>query len=104
MVTRLRRDVHVPLYWLIVGLAVMVVSPILSILVSVKINAATIAKNEAAKAEIQQQVRAENLVRYCRLVGAQIDVYNEAQTEVGRSARRVWLEEYITSGCQPPRE
>lgn len=96
---KLRRDVHIPLYWLIVGLAVMVVSPILSVLVSVRVNAATIAEIEAAK----QQARAESLVRYCRLIGSQIDVYNEAQTEVGQKARDVWLAEYQLSGCQPPR-
>jgi hypothetical protein len=99
-VTSLRREIRVPIYWLIVGLAVMLVSPILSILVSVKINQRTIEGNEAARAE----ARVESLVRYCRLIASQIDVFAEAETPVGRDAYRTWLTEYQIQGCLPPRK
>jgi hypothetical protein len=100
MKTAPRREIHVPVYWLIVGLAVMVLSPVLSILVSVKINQRTIEQNEAAKA----QARVESVARYCRLLSSQIDVYADAQTPVGKDAYRTWLTEYQTQGCEPPRK
>lgn len=108
--TQLRREIRVPVYWLLVGLAMLVVSPMLSIIVSVKINQRTIEQNEAAKQDAAQRVEtakreatAEALVRYCRLIGSQIDVYAEATTPVGKEAHRTWLIEYQTAGCVPPR-
>lgn len=89
--------VQVPVYWLIVGIMVMLVSPVLSIVASAAINNRTIQTNERARAE----ARAESLIRYCRLLGSQVDVYSDAETPVGRDAYRTWLEEYNASGCQP---
>jgi hypothetical protein len=99
-VTKLRREIRIPVYWVMVGLVVMVVSPILSIVVSVKINQRTIQVNERARAE----ARAESSVRYCRLVGSQVDVYADAVTPVGKTAYRTWLTEYKLARCQPVRE
>lgn len=95
--TPLRREVQVPIYWLLVGLAVMVASPILSIWVSYQINQRTIAENEAAKT----QARVESTLRYCRLLGSQVDVYSEATSTVGKDAYNTWLTEYRLQGCQP---
>lgn len=95
--TVLRREVHVPIYWLFVGLAVMVVSPLLSIWVSAKINEHTIRQGERARAE----AKVESTARYCRLLGAQVDVYKEATSPVGIDAYQTWLTEYRTQGCQP---
>jgi hypothetical protein len=97
---KLRREVRVPIYWLVVGLAVMVVSPILSIWVSVKINQHTIAQNDAARVAQAQQFQ----VVYCRLLGSQVDVYSEAETDVGRAAYQTWLDEYKRSKCLPIRK
>ncbi len=95
----MRRYVSVPLYWVIVGFAMVVISPILSIVVSTTINKRTMDAAEAAK----QTALTTALVRYCRLFGAQADVYSGATTDVGRNAREVWLNEYRLSGCQPPK-
>lgn len=95
----LRREVRIPVYWLVVGLMVMVVSPLLSIWVSVQINQKTMAQAQ----RVQTEARAEALVRYCSLIGSQIDVYAEAQSTVGQRAHDTWLAEYKRSGCQPPR-
>ena len=95
--TQLRREIRVPIYWLLVGLAVMVVSPILSIWVSVQINQRTIEQNERARAE----AKAESTLAYCRLLGSQVDVYSEATSAVGRDAYDTWLTEYRKQGCQP---
>jgi hypothetical protein len=95
----LRREIRIPIYWLVVGLMVMVVSPILSIYASVKINQRTIEQSNQARAAASAQFQ----VVYCRLVGSQVDVYSEAQTEVGKAAYATWLAEYKRSGCEPAR-
>lgn len=100
MAEPLRREIRIPVYWVVVGLAVMILSPILSLLASVKINEGTIRENERARAE----ARAESAIRYCRLLGTQVDVYAEAQTPVGQRAHDTWLEEYRVAGCQPARK
>lgn len=91
--------IRLPVYWLIVGIAVMVVSPVLSIVVSAKINQRTIAEAEAAKKVAQ----AEALQRACRLIGTQVDVFKEAESDVGKQAYAAWLKEYRLSQCQPAR-
>lgn len=106
--TRLRREIRVPVYWLIVGLAVMIVSPILSIVTSVQINERTIIRNEQERQRTEQQVESarariqtETIARYCRLFGSQVDVYRDAVTPVGEKAYQAWLAEYKNLGCTP---
>lgn len=95
-----QRVIRIPLHWLVVGVMISLLSPVLAIVVSVHVNNNTIKANEAAKAE----ARREALIRYCRLLGSQVDVYAEATTQVGKDARAVWLREYQINGCQPPRK
>lgn len=95
----LRGEVRVPVYWLLVGIAVMVVSPILSILISVKINERTLAENEA----IKRAAQVEGLQRACRLIGAQVEVFDQAESPVGEKAYKAWVQEYRLSQCQPPK-
>lgn len=95
----IRRDIHIPFYWLIVGIATCLVSPILAIIVSVHVNNETIRKNEEARAAAS----AEAGVRLCGLLGAQADVYRDAVTDVGRAAYRVWSDEYAVRNCLPRR-
>lgn len=97
------RRLQVPVYWLIVGVAVMVVSPILSIYASVQINRNTTARLIAAAEQSKVEARNEATIRYCRLIGAQVDVYAEATSPVGRDAYDTWLTEYRLQGCQPGR-
>lgn len=97
--TPVRRRVHVPLYWLIVGFATSLLSPVLAVVVSVHVNNNTIQQQEKARDEAKR----EALVRYCLLLGSQVDVYAESTSDVGRNARAVWLREYNRNGCQPPR-
>lgn len=93
------RLVHIPAWWVIVGVMTTVLTPILTIYASVQINQRTIEQNEQAKV----QARHEATARYCRLIGSQLDVYSEARTEVGKKAHQVWLSEYQLQGCTPPR-
>lgn len=99
MKQRLVRVVQIPAYWLIVGLATVIVSPILSTFVSVQVNKRTIAESE----EIKRTAQVEGRQRACRLIGAQIEVFREAKSVVGEKALEAWLVEYRLSGCQPPK-
>ena len=93
------RLVHIPVWWVIVGVMTCVLTPILTITTSAAIAKNTIKQNEEARREAASEMR----IRYCQLIGSQIDVYSEAETPVGRNAYRTWLTEYQTQGCQPPR-
>src|SRR6185295_3811637 len=97
----LRREIRIPIYWLVVGLMVMVVSPLLSIYTSVKISQRTIVQTQTEQAKAASQARVEGLAVYCRLVGTQVDVYSEAITSTGKRAYDTWLTEYRRSGCKP---
>lgn len=100
----LRREVRLPIYWLVVGLAVMIVSPLLSIYASVQINQHAAAKARQAQAQAEAKQRVEGQAAACRLIGAIIDVYSESVTAAGKRAHDTWLIEYTKAGCQPPRK
>lgn len=100
-VTAVRREVGLPVYWLVVGLAVMVGSPVLAIFASVKINERAIERTQATQAAAQAQARVEGLLVYCRMIGTSVDVYSEATTQAGKRAYTTWLTEYRRSGCTP---
>lgn len=95
----MKRVVQLPIYWVVVGFAFAFISPILSIMVSARVNERTVQEAAAAK----ETARTVAIQRYCRLFGAQADVYGDATTDVGRAARDVWLSEYRLSGCVPPK-
>lgn len=99
--SKLRREIKIPIYWLIFGTLVMFVSPLASIYASVQINQRTIERTQAEQARAQAQARVEGLAVYCRLVGTQVDVYSEATSVVGKRAYTTWLTEYRRSGCTP---
>lgn len=80
-----------------------VLGPILSILLSVTIAKSNEAEAERKRMETVEQQQTEQRLRFCRLISSQIDVYDEAQTPVGREARTTWLREYQIQGCLPAR-
>lgn len=93
--TQLRREVNVPIYWLLIGLAVMLVSPVLSIIASVQI----VERNTARQAEA-------NRIVACQWLGANLDVYDETPptSETGRNLRKKWLDLYNIARCEPARK
>lgn len=105
MTRPLRRDVKIPMYWLIVGLAVVIVSPVLSVFASV-----TIAKRNSEhviqvqrKAEEAAKTEARRLI--CVFFAANLDSYRETppSTNSGRSIQGTYIDLYNLYGCQPPR-
>lgn len=112
----LRREITIPIYWLVIGLAVMIVSPILSIFASVDIaqqhaeeaRRASVAADERAQRTAQlaaAETREEARLKTCDLFSALLDVYVETPplTEAGRNVQRTYLEFYTLNRCQPPR-
>lgn len=91
--------IQIRIYWLLVGIAVMLGSPVLSIFASAQINERTMEASQRA----QEATRAEATLRYCRLLGSQVDVYSEATSPVGKDAYATWLAEYKLQGCKPER-
>lgn len=90
-----RREVHVPVYWLIVGVAVMLVSPMLSILASVQL-----VEHRAA------QQAAANRDDACQFIDIWLRTFDETPptTESGKNLRRELQVQYERVGCLPPRE
>jgi predicted GTPase len=105
--TRLQRDVHIPIYWLFVGLAVMVVSPVLSILVSVQMANHNREQAEHAASVAAAQAREDARLKTCDLFTALLDAYVEEppQTDTGRKVQQTYIEFYNSPEvhCQPPR-
>jgi hypothetical protein len=106
MTQRLRREVRLPIYWLAVGMAVMVISPLLSIFAAVKItdNRADQARREAAANQEAAQIAARKVV--CGWIDAFLNTYDETPptTEAGRNLQARFIDLYAISQCQPPRK
>lgn len=96
----------IPVYWIIVGVACMIVSPLLSVLAAVNISENNaqriIARQEQSKAEAAQTTR--QLV--CSYFAANLDAYAETPptTPAGKNLRQTSLDFYTNTGCQPPRK
>jgi hypothetical protein len=105
--TRLQRDVHIPIYWLLVGLMVMVGSPILSIFASVEIANSNRERAERAAAAAAAKAAEDARLKTCLLFGALLDSFIDEPptTKSGEAFRRTYLEFYNDKSlhCQPPR-
>jgi hypothetical protein len=104
--TTLRRDFKLPTYWVLVGVAVMFFSPILSIFASVKIAERNyqrvLAEQEAARSESREEARK----LACAFFAGSLDVYIETppNSAAGKNLQSRYLEFYKITGCKPPRE
>ena len=116
MVDRIRREIRIPIYWLVVGLAVMLGSPAASIYASVQISkgqaerlqdhyVAAQAASDAKAAEAQAQVRKQSTKVLCTLFATILDGYEEEppSTPAGKKQRDSWLQVYRISQCTPKR-
>lgn len=111
----MRRQVHVPLYAVLVLVLAALSGPPLSIYASVRIannnseqlieryradqavQAEKVAKEKAAAAE-------ENRRIYCTVFSTQLDALESATTPAGMASYRAWLDLYQLAHCQPPRK
>lgn len=100
----MKRRVPVPVYWLVVGVAVMVVSPLLSIKASVDISENSARRIQAEQQAIDRKVRAEGTRLACEQFGRLIDAFDGATTPVGREVRGVYVFLYTLIQCHPPRK
>ena len=100
-----RRYVSIPVYWLLVGILIAVVSPVAAFFASIQI-AERNTEQIVAEQEKQRAVAAEEARKVaCGFFGSSLDVYIEAPpaTAAGRAQQANYLELYRLSGCQPPR-
>lgn len=95
----IRRVVQVPVYLLIVGMAVMIASPLASIFASVQI-----AERNAEQVRAKQQAAQVVATRLaCEQFGRLIDAFDDATTPIGREVRGVYVFLYTLIRCEPPR-
>lgn len=96
----------VPVYWLIVGMATMILSPPLSIFASVTIaeRSAERTRQQQEQAQAQAQLEARKVV--CNWISTNLDVFDETppQGAAGKNLRERYLELYQISQCQPARK
>jgi hypothetical protein len=104
--TQLRHEVRVPIYWLMVGIAVVFLSPIASIWASVRIAQNNTRRIIAEQQRTQLAAKEEARRVACSFFSASLDAYLETPptTATGRNLRETYLEFYRLSGCQPPRD
>lgn len=89
----------VRLYWVVVGIATVVLSPLASIVASVQI-----AERNAAQVRAKQQAAQVLATRLaCEQFGRLIDAYGQA-TPVGQEVRAVYVFLYTLIRCQPTRK
>lgn len=88
-----RRIVQVRAYWVAVGVAVMVVSPLLSIFAAVQIS-----ENRA------DRTRAESIRFTCAQFSRLLDAYDPVTSSVGQDVRAVYEVLYTLLKCHPPRK
>jgi len=106
----------VPAKWLVPAILLVILSPILSVLASVKIaeNNADRQQKRAAAEQIEAAAQAQaaaNVAREearkvtCQLFAAILDGYREEppSTESGINIQKTWLRLYKLSNCQPVR-
>lgn len=100
----MRRPIHVPLYVLLVIVATMVVSPILSIVASVRIAENRAEQTRAEQAAVDRKVKAEGTRLACEQFGRVADAVDQAQSPAGREVRAVYVFLYNLINCVPPKK
>jgi hypothetical protein len=96
----------VPVYWLVVGMAVMILSPLLSIFASVQIAERNAERSFKEQQRAQAAAQAQSRAVACSFFGASLDVYDETPpiSATGRNLREKYVDLYTLTGCQPPRK
>lgn len=99
-----RRIVQVRAYWLVVGVFVMAVSPLLSIFAAVQISENRAERTRAEQAAVAAKVRAESIRFTCSQFGRLLDAYDPVRSPVGQDVRDVYVFLYTLLKCYPPRK
>lgn len=97
---------NIPVKWLVPAVLLVVFSPILSIVASVKIAEKNTQDQAQAQVMAEEKAREAARVITCNLFGAILDSYKEEPpiTSSGVNVRNTWLEMYRLSRCQPLRK
>lgn len=97
--------VTIPAYWILVGLAVTVLSPIFSVIAAVKIQESNAAEADRKAAVALAAQREESRKAYCSFFSRILDGYEETppSTPAGQNVVNAWRDLYRLTNCQPPR-
>jgi hypothetical protein len=100
-VTRVHRVVRVPLYTLVVILAVAVVSPVLTLVASVKISDRATTRQIKAVEQQGNDLREEQRVRACSVYGALVAALDESppQGAAGQNLLKEYRRQYEIRNC-----
>jgi hypothetical protein len=105
----MRRTVQprpVPFYVVAVGVATVLLSPLLSILASVQIAENNAERIVAEQKRTEAAATAEARRVACVFFALNLDAFDETPptSATGRNLRQTYLDFYRLSGCQPPRK
>jgi hypothetical protein len=92
------------LYVLVIMVATMVVSPILSIVASVRIAEGRAEQTRREQAAVDLQVKAEGLRFFCDQFGRVADAFDPSKSPVGRDVLDVYVFLYNLINCVPPKK
>lgn len=99
----IRRTVTVPAYAVAVAGVTVLALLLLTLWAGIKIADQNAANLVARYQADQAATAAANRALYCGVFGRQADVFEDAESEVGRAAHEAWLELYRFAGCEPTR-
>ncbi len=88
---------RLPTRWLVVAVLTCLLSPVVSVLISVEVNSRTAAEAERQRAAQSQEVRRV----VCSVATSQMDAFAEAQSPTGQASYQAWLDLHKISNCPP---
>ena len=102
---RPQRVIRVPVWTVMVMVATMVLSPILSFYASVQIAERNSERIVIEREKAEEAARVESRRIACAFFGSSLDVLKENPpgTEAGKAQQANYVELYRISGCMPPR-
>lgn len=101
----MKTSLTIPLKWLLPAILLVILSPIFSVIASVKIAENNSKKQQQAQLTAEEKARQAAKIITCRLFTAILDTYEETPpiTPAGKNQQKTWLELHRLSSCQPPR-
>lgn len=105
VIPKIQRVIKIPVYTVIVAVALTVGSPIASFYAATAIAKRNSEQLIVRQQQAKQEATAEARRITCAFFGSSLDVYRENPpiSDAGRAQQRNYADLYRISGCQPPR-
>lgn len=102
--TRPRRVVTIPAYWIALVLLTVAVAPVFGGWVSIQLADENARRLQAEQRAVDRQVQAEGRRLACEQFSRLIDAWDPTRSAVGRDVRDVYVFLYTLIQCHPPRK